>query len=124
MLLIGLSYYLQTNHKINTLTEIKKFYGLYGLYFLSFLGIFLIWAISNPFNFLGSFVNNYVTLTFAFVFDLIFLQKYVGNYMGLEISNPLTSLSDVKKYIYYVGVFISVAWFIFVILIAIGYKVF
>ena len=120
ILLPGLFYYLQTNKKIHTIADIKNIYGICGLYFTSFLGIFLIWVITNLFGFVISFVNNSLIMAFAFVFALIFLQKYMGNYMGLEISDPLTSLSDIKKYIYYIGVFISTAWFIFVFVIAIG----
>ena len=120
ILLPGLFYYLQTNKKINTIADIKNIYGIFGLYFASFLGIFLIWVITNLFGHLFSFINNSLIMAFAFVFALIFLQKYMGNYMGLEISDPLTSLSDIKKYIYYIGVFISTAWFIFVFVIAIG----
>ena len=120
ILLPGLFYYLQTNKKITTIADIKNIYGICGLYFASFLGIFLIWVISNLFGFVISFVNNSLIMAFAFVFALIFLQKYMGNYMGLEISDPLTSLSDIKKYIYYIGVFIRTAWFIFVFVIAIG----
>ena len=119
ILLPGLFYYLQTNKKINTIAEIKKIYGICGLYFASFLVIFLIWVITNLFGFVISFVNNSLIMAFSFVFALIFLQKYTGNYMGLEISDPLTSLSDIKKYIYYMGVFISTAWFIFVFIIVI-----
>jgi len=120
ILLPGLFYYLQTSKKINTIAEIKKIYGICGLYFASFLGIFLIWVLMNLFGFVVNFLNNFPTIAFAFVFALIFIQKYIGNYMGLEISDPLTSLSDIKKYIYYIGVFISTVWFIFVFVIAVA----
>ncbi len=124
ILLPGIFYYLQTSKKINTIAEIKKIYGIGGLYFALFLGIFLIWVLTNLFGFVINFVNNPLTMAFAFVFALIFLQKYMGNYMGLEISDPLTSLSDIKKYIYYMGVFISTAWFIFIFVVAIGLHLF
>lgn len=111
-------FYFQNAQKVNTIGEIKKIYGICGSYFLLFFIISLIWILTNLSVSIVSIINVPLFFVFVFAYTLLFSQRFIGNYLSMEISDPLDSLGLIKKFIYYVGVFMSVAWFIFAIFAA------
>lgn len=123
LILSGTLFYLQNAKKVNTIGEIKKIYGICGAYFILFFLISIVWILTNLVAFIFDLISNFVTFGFIFFFSFLFTQKFMESYVSIEISDPLVSLGDIKKFIYYLGVFINVVWFLFIMVIVFYYSV-
>ncbi len=114
-------FYLQYTNKINTIGEIRKIFGICGVYFILLFLISFVWIATNLYTFVFTLMNNKVVFGLFFGFAFLFTQKFMGNYLSREIYDPLESMDVLTKYIYYVGVFYTTAWFLFAIFAAFYY---
>lgn len=118
-------FYLQNAKKINTVGQMKKIYGICGSYFILFFLTLIVWVLINLVAFVFTIaLSPGMILFFGFIFAYTFLfsQKFIESYVSNEIPDPLNSLGDVKKYLYYFGVFGSVVWFLFGIFLAFAFS--
>lgn len=113
-----LLYNTKRSNGLVTVAEFKKYLWLCGLYFLAILGSFLLWASSDIGGFLFNFLYNFPVIMFTIVFSIIFLQRYLGNINGDEVVDPLDSLDNKLKYIYYIGVLLSIVWLVYLLFFA------
>lgn len=119
-------FYLQNAKKINTFGEIKKIYGICGLYFILFFLTLIVWVLISLVEFVFAIalsISNIFFFGFIFAYTFIFSQKFMESYVSKKISDPLASLGEIKKFIYYLGVFINIVWFLFVMVMVFYYSV-
>lgn len=115
LLLSGAFYYIRRYREIDTVAGLKKIYLLCGIYFLSILGTFLLWISSDIMGFIFNLINQFPLILFTLVYTAVFLVSYLGNVKNLKVTNPLESLGRIPKFVYYIGVVLSIVWLLFVL---------
>ena len=112
-------FFISNGKKINTISEMKRIYFICGVYFISFLIVSLIWIFTDLVKVVFIIMNN-LRFIVVIVFTILFIQKFMSNYLSREIHDPLDSMDTIIKFIYYLGVFYNVVWFTFIIVASVS----